>query len=211
MVSPSKQTQARFDQIITGLGLQAERAVGVAFQSVPASQFVERWAAVGPSVLGKVRGSTLVRARTATETYLKTAIAEVYGVFPSGPLFPVGYRIAAQESSWVGLATHSSAVVKSRMREGLSAQEAVDMEHRTWSSRARGEPDRAARQMVSDATVLRDEFAGYKRVAESGACAFCLMLATRGGVYQPETSGDPNYGGVLYHRKCRCQAVPEIV
>ncbi|WP_126363835.1 VG15 protein [Corynebacterium kutscheri] len=44
----------------------------------------------------------------------------------------------------------------------------------------------------------------YARVAEPGACAFCLMLAARGEVYSDSTVfGDTG----RYHDNCRCLAI----
>jgi len=46
--------------------------------------------------------------------------------------------------------------------------------------------------------------AAYARVPESGACKFCLMLASRGFVYSKDTVGDSK----KFHGKCRCNAMP---
>jgi hypothetical protein len=60
---------------------------------------------------------------------------------------------------------------------------------------------------------------GYRRVARPGACAFCLMLASRGAVYRRESSAERVVGhagrtrgsraiGESYHDGCRCFAAP---
>jgi len=50
---------------------------------------------------------------------------------------------------------------------------------------------------------LRDpRSAGWKRVTRPGACAFCQMLAGRGGVYKEETAHFAS------HDDCNCAAVP---
>lgn len=61
---------------------------------------------------------------------------------------------------------------------------------------------------------------GWRRVAHSGACAFCTMLATRGTVggdgltigggdtYYSERSATRTRQGKTYHDNCRCTAVP---
>jgi len=49
-------------------------------------------------------------------------------------------------------------------------------------------------------------FKAWRRIPEAGACAFCLMLATRGAVYSSaRTAGEGN----AYHRHCRCDAALE--
>ena len=50
---------------------------------------------------------------------------------------------------------------------------------------------------------------GYARVTTSDACAFCVVLASRGFVYASEMTATRRRGdGGKYHRDCRCVAVP---
>ncbi len=49
---------------------------------------------------------------------------------------------------------------------------------------------------------------GWCRVPERGACWWCLMLASRGAVYESEqTATGTASGGARYHAHCRCTAV----
>lgn len=58
------------------------------------------------------------------------------------------------------------------------------------------------RQTITE-NVGRDRRArGWARVTEPGACAFCLMLATRGAVYKEQTAD------FRTHTNCRCHAEP---
>lgn len=51
--------------------------------------------------------------------------------------------------------------------------------------------------------VARDRHArAWARITEPGACAFCLMLATRGAVYKSKTAD------FRTHTNCRCHAEP---
>ena len=45
------------------------------------------------------------------------------------------------------------------------------------------------------------------RVPEAGACPFCLMLASRGAVYEDKTTATRSQGGSRYHAHCKCTAV----
>lgn len=67
---------------------------------------------------------------------------------------------------------------------------------------------------VADSRII----IGYRRVAQPGACDFCVMLARRGGVYSAATAGEAGAGrrrrgsqraGRSYHDSCRC--IPEPV
>ena len=49
---------------------------------------------------------------------------------------------------------------------------------------------------------------GYSRVTTSGACAFCILLASRGFVYTSKQSAQLTKYGRKYHDDCRCVPVP---
>ncbi|MFI5505198.1 Uncharacterised protein [Corynebacterium kutscheri] len=59
-----------------------------------------------------------------------------------------------------------------------------------------------ARDTVYQATVRAGTL--FARLPEPGACAFCLMLASRGGVYSRDTVGA---GGRQFHDNCRCLGI----
>lgn len=80
----------------------------------------------------------------------------------------------------------------------------------------------AMQRMTSNAyreTIRRSAFAagnGFARVPEPGACAFCLMLASRGAVYYSESealkAGQARYSKSAridksYHDNCKCTAI----
>lgn len=49
---------------------------------------------------------------------------------------------------------------------------------------------------------------GWARQARSNACAFCLMLATRGAVYKSEATASVTLSGEKYHGHCHCIPSP---
>ena len=80
----------------------------------------------------------------------------------------------------------------------------------------------AMQRMTSNAyreTIRRSAFAagnGFARVPEPGACAFCLMLASRGAVYYSKSealkAGQARYSkssrmDKSYHDNCKCSAI----
>ncbi|WP_431889456.1 hypothetical protein [Nocardiopsis alba] len=87
--------------------------------------------------------------------------------------------------------------------------------------------DRLVRQADRDTVAgnaTRDRRAlGYRRVARPGACAFCLMLATREGDYSSQAAAESVGGGrrgrirgtrtqgSRFHDHCRCFAAPVYV
>ena len=78
----------------------------------------------------------------------------------------------------------------------------------------------AAREAVTQATRDDSHAVGFARVTRPKACAFCLMLASRGAVYHSAKSASVVTGGArgrtrgtqakddTYHDGCRCFAVP---
>lgn len=66
------------------------------------------------------------------------------------------------------------------------------------------------RNSIIDSAQHDRKAKGFARVTEPGACAFCLLLATRGAVYKSRESagalGDSDVN--RYHDHCRCHVVP---
>lgn len=60
----------------------------------------------------------------------------------------------------------------------------------------------AARKVVMDSTSNDYQAYGWQRIANPGACGFCVMLESRGGVY---TESSVNFGS---HNNCGCTATP---
>jgi len=71
-------------------------------------------------------------------------------------------------------------------------------------------------RLTIEGAVLADRAArGWARVPEPGACAFCVMLATRGAVYHTQRTAGVASGtrgtqaaGEPYHDHCRCHVEP---
>lgn len=49
---------------------------------------------------------------------------------------------------------------------------------------------------------------GWARYAEGNACAWCVMVASQGGVYSSKQAAVSSKAGSRYHPGCRCVAVP---
>ena len=47
----------------------------------------------------------------------------------------------------------------------------------------------------------------WARVAHPGACAFCMMLASRGFAYRTRETAGSGYSGAHYHDHCRCLVI----
>ncbi|MFF3673559.1 hypothetical protein ACFYYS_06155 [Streptomyces sp. NPDC002120] len=68
--------------------------------------------------------------------------------------------------------------------------------------------ENGGRQEIHDAVKNDDSAIAWYRQASSSACAFCLMLASRGAIYKTRRSAMHGWNGEEYHRNCHCQPVP---
>lgn len=72
------------------------------------------------------------------------------------------------------------------------------------------------RDTILDAVAHDDKAKGWARVPESGACYFCLLLATRGAVYKSKGSFDKSNkkftgaGEFKVHNHCACHLEPQF-
>jgi hypothetical protein len=70
----------------------------------------------------------------------------------------------------------------------------------------------AGRATIHTAVDEDRQAVGWARIPNAGACSFCLLLATRGGVYKSEatalrtTARSGRGEDVSYHDNCRCTA-----
>jgi hypothetical protein len=99
-------------------------------------------------------------------------------------------------------------IVAVRVAGGMDTDLALGMSQRTLTALSTTEPFRLARQVVAQISAESPSFVGWQRIAEPGACSFCLMLASRGGAYRSRESASVGSKALRYHRNCRCRAEP---
>lgn len=64
------------------------------------------------------------------------------------------------------------------------------------------------KQALSQGNRRLAEKCGYSRVTTGDACAFCVLLASRGFAYHSERAALKDKSGDSYHKHCKCVAVP---
>lgn len=91
----------------------------------------------------------------------------------------------------------------------LWAAEPINLDEPDWTlarSRAEGGLQRRitnfSRETIMNSAIDDPQARGWQRVARSGGCAFCVMLAGRGTVYSKKSV---RFGA---HDHCHCSAVP---
>lgn len=66
----------------------------------------------------------------------------------------------------------------------------------------------ADRRTIEASTAQDPARPRWARIAQSDACAFCALLATRGPVYRGADTAGQTLSGSAYHRHCSCVAAP---
>jgi hypothetical protein len=103
--------------------------------------------------------------------------------------------------------------VNAFIKSGLSPKAAKIKAFPVASKVAADEVLKGGRTIIGD-TISQDRVAiGYARLPKANACAFCIMLASRGAVYSKDTvlktTGRSRFGaGKSYHTNCACAMYP---
>lgn len=184
---------------VEGIGRQAKANTVRAFRGVPAVDLAGAW----PDVEPKVRAAILDGQRASLDAVGTYLGALVDGDVPVDPGPWVGRIGSKPLDDWLEVTPRAHTA---RLAGGMLPSEAAAATAGFLANAAEGEAHRIAREAVA-VTASRDpRFVGWARVAEPGACAFCRMLATRGAVYTEDTVLR-TFGGLRYHRHCKCRAV----
>lgn len=172
----------------------ADRAAAVARTATAAD--IDSWWTTRSPALEQLAVQSATSAATLTSRYLvRHAALEGVEVQPV-PAGPTAERIA------VSLHVTGPAAFKTAMRGGDAGVAARTMARRLAAAVQRltltGSRD------TTTATIRSSDgrIAGYRRNTNSGPCAFCSMLASRGPVYSTATADFPA------HDSCGCTAEP---
>lgn len=157
--------------------------------------------------------SDLVRALRANPTMTRTELAHTIKVINDK-----WGAVAAQDAADTMLLARAEAgvsglptpvpqlVVNEQMADAVAGWARAGADTQAVLKRAAASIDRsvrgASRTTVHEAT--KRARTRYARVPKVGACAFCLMLASRGAVYAKDTVATTESGS-RYHDHCHCQ------
>lgn len=129
------------------------------------------------------------------------ATLEAAGAVTDPVAVPVQSGVLASGRDVRGMFGATEGVVAARTAAGMPFGDALAASAQFLVGMASSEPYRIGRDGLLAAGSLDSRFERFRRVAEGGACNFCLMLATRGAVYlSADTAGQSR----RYHMHCRC-------
>lgn len=210
-MAPSATLTASHHRKAELLAEATARAVATEARKAPAGDIDGWWDSRGPAIERTV--ATGFRAATGLAGQYLTEAAALAG-FPA--LEPVA---AALELAQLATALRVTGPVG--FKQAMAERGDPDLARRVMADRMAGTAFRLVRlgdrdTMFSTADANPTVIIGYKRVAEAGACKFCLMLESRGAVYLSRESagsvvgrnGRPRGGrplGRAFHDHCRCR------
>ena len=187
---------------LSALSGAARLAVLARFRGIPAVRLDESWHRVSDEVRAAiVAGQT--GAIGAVGDYLSGLVGAMVPV-DSAPWVGRYGQISLDE--WLAITPRAHAAL---LASGVTSTEAAVATVTHLASAALSEPHRVGREATAVTAAADGRFVGWARVADPGACPWCRRLATRGAVYT-EASVTRTFGGLRYHRSCRCiaKAVP---
>ena len=180
----------------TAIASHATRSVGALWdQHVVPAEAARGWAAIRPVVFRLVSGHFAAAAADAARFYLNARVLADLGVthVPQVEL--------AEEELSKSLDSMSMGTFFHQL-EMVDAEEAHAIAHRSLEAATGRLTLKGGRQTISEASVTDPAALGWERVISAGACSFCAMLASRGGVYGEHSVE------FRAHDHCNCTAEP---
>lgn len=160
-----------------------------------------------PLVLGPV-GEAVAEEHTAasdvaiSEYLAARAVAGVAGIFVPRP---AALAVAAVRTS---LTVTGPVAMKIALRAGATPRRASKLALVQFQGAATRHALAGVRQTTLQAVSEDAEVRGWARLPKADACPFCLLLATRGGVYKSKATALTEQSGQSYHDHCGCVAQP---
>lgn len=126
-----------------------------------------------------------------------------------GLIVPAPPRDLTEDRLEAALDSAGPAVLKRSLRLGATPAQARDRMAVTLSGTASRLALEGGRDVMEATTYSDQDALGWARVGDGDSCSWCLMLISRGNVYESaRAAGDVRYGGAQYHDHDGCQAVP---
>lgn len=206
MLTASPDLTDTYDGILTLSTALAARTVQRRMDSIKGHDFTAAWRAISTELSGAIIGSQAASV-TASRWYLEETIRSTTGIMPS--LLEVS-SLVGQTSSGMSIERYlarTPEIVAVRVANGMDTDLAIAMSQRAVMGLATTEAYRVGRAAVAETTTADDNFVGWRRQPEAGACSFCLMLAGRGLVYTSRATAEQTSKALSYHKRCKCRGV----
>lgn len=160
-----------------------------------------------------VMSSALVRQRNSADEALFFYNQLRKTVVPGEPDFLTALATADSQKMLERILATGPYTILSYIKQGFSPSEAKSRAFAAAASAFADEVLKGGRTITGDSIAQDSVALGYGRLPKLNACAFCVMLASRGAVYSKntvlKTTGRARFGaGKAYHTNCACTMYP---
>lgn len=163
----------------------------------------ETWPALMSMIEGQVAREHELAARIAVAEYLAARTAAGISTMFIAPVAALGV-----EALRTSLTVTGPIGYKIARRRGFTPSKASRLALTQLQGAASRHALAGARDTTLQAIAADPEASGWARIPRANACAFCLLLATRGGAYRSKSSALSSKSGSSYHDHCGCVVQP---
>lgn len=188
---------------------QASRAVRRRMAGIAAKSIAGDWPTISKRIAADIVGSQQ-SAALLSAWYLQESVRARLHVPATLDEAPLAIGRTASGMTIARYVDRTPDIVAARIADGMKPDIALAMSERRLVGMAITEPNRIGREAIAWTSINDDNFSGWERVAEAGACDFCEMLATRGDAYTSQSSAQSTSTDLAYHNNCRCSAEPVL-
>lgn len=196
--------ESQYSETLDALRMLAQQDLLDWWEGLEGSEFIDRRSMIEDpfAEIVRVYGSAASSA-AADYVFLQRSLDEEL----SGEVYPRISEPAAYEQAVIA-ARWATTVPDAKMLSSTDPMVQARI-HRDSLAKLQGVANRLVafpgRDTIYQATV--DSGTRYARIPEPNACAFCLVLASRGAVYTKDTVTRRGGGIHAYHDNCRCLGI----
>ncbi|MER5671152.1 hypothetical protein [Pseudonocardia alni] len=161
------------------------------------------WPAILDALIGIIAEAHGQGVEIAEDEYRTARLAA--GILGDPPFAPATFRVDDLREA---LTINGPIALKVALRRRQSRERAIAVAmSRLVGTSTRLAAD-GARRTTLNMVAADGRSLGWARIPRPGACAFCMMLSTRGGAYKSRESALQTKDGLSYHAHCGCYPEP---
>lgn len=206
-LTPARDLTQAYDRALQLATGQAALTVTRKVRDLGPETFAATWAVIAGDIAETITKGQQA-AVAASSWYLAETVRTTTAFAPEIATVAGLVGVAGNGMSVARYVARTPDIVAVRVANGMKTDVAIGMAQRSLTALAATEPYRVARAAVAQTATTDTNFVGWRRVPETGACSFCLMLASRGAAYTSKATAEQSSKALRYHRNCRCRSEP---